>query len=158
MLITLRVRGVDLDAPAVDEVISREFPESMWASAGPVQHVTLALEADVVLAATTVVRTMCQELPEVQVLGVHRDLVGVVEIAARLGVSAQEVREWVDDGEGFPIPFDYLEASELPVWAWAEVDEWLRVARSVDLGERLPSVGLMSAIEAALLGGRLLHQ
>ena len=54
-------------------------------------------------------------------------IVGVTEIAGRLGVRVPTVQSWRRRHEGFPAPFVVLAAG--PVWRWSEVQRWAAVPR-----------------------------
>lgn len=50
------------------------------------------------------------------------EIVGVSEIADRLGVSSSVVHDWQRRYEGFPTPLRRLRMGLL--WHWPEVEEW----------------------------------
>ena len=58
------------------------------------------------------------------------DLVGVREIAARLGVKRQSVHNWRERHDDFPAPL--TEKLDQLVWEWPEVEEWLRKTGRLD--------------------------
>lgn len=51
------------------------------------------------------------------------DLVGMMEIADRLGVQRQTVRLWRHRGV-FPEPLAVV--SRTPLWRWRDVDKWAK--------------------------------
>ena len=55
------------------------------------------------------------------------DLVGMSEIAQRLGTSAGLVRQWRQRAIGFPQPLVTLATG--PVWDWSTVQAWAAVPR-----------------------------
>lgn len=55
---------------------------------------------------------------------VAEDLVGVTEIAAKLGVGTSVVHDWRRRHESFPLPVLRLRMGL--VWSWAEVERWAR--------------------------------
>jgi hypothetical protein len=64
------------------------------------------------------------------------DLVGITEIAARLGVRRQTVDQWRQrGGVGFPGPSPDITIGGRPVWDWADVEAW---ARQTGRGGGLP--------------------
>lgn len=52
------------------------------------------------------------------------DLVGVAEIAQRIGVEVGTVQSWRRRHDDFPEPIARLSAGL--VWAWPDVDDWAR--------------------------------
>ena len=52
------------------------------------------------------------------------DLVGVLDIAARAGVTSDAIHKWRDRHPDFPPP--EATVSDRPVWQWSEVEAWLR--------------------------------
>jgi hypothetical protein len=50
------------------------------------------------------------------------DLVGVAEIAQRLGVTVHAVHKWRTRDLGFPEPVARLQ--QAMVWAWPDVAQW----------------------------------
>lgn len=63
----------------------------------------------------------------------HLNLVGVLDIAERAGVTRDAVQKWRNRYPDFPA----IEAtiSDYPVWRWAEVEAWLRATGRLDSGE-----------------------
>jgi predicted DNA-binding transcriptional regulator AlpA len=55
--------------------------------------------------------------------GVPDQLVGLTEIASRLGVSRQRVHQ-LSQQEGFPDPVARLAAGL--IWEWADIELWAR--------------------------------
>ncbi len=56
-------------------------------------------------------------------MNTHIDLVGLIEIADRAGVTSQQVEDWIDE-RSFPEPT--AELAEGPFWVWGPVHLWLR--------------------------------
>lgn len=52
------------------------------------------------------------------------DPVGVVEVAARLGVTRKAVDQWRRRSLGFPDP--RWTVGGRPAWSWPEVEAWAR--------------------------------
>lgn len=58
------------------------------------------------------------------------DLVGVAEIAERLGVGTSVVHDWRRRHDAFPDPVRELRMGF--VWAWDDVAEWARASGRLD--------------------------
>lgn len=149
--VTLRVTGIDLDNQAVDAVMAERFPETLWESLQHFTTVTLFVEPgqaidDVVDTA----RALEETFKGLKVRGVHRDLVGITDISHRTGVSREAARKWSQDDK-FPEAFDMMNSTSMKIWAWTEVVTWLQTTRALNLDEELPSLELMTQIEAALM-------
>jgi predicted DNA-binding transcriptional regulator AlpA len=55
---------------------------------------------------------------------VSAEPVGVVEVAARLGVTRKAVDQWRRRALGFPEP--RWTVGGRPAWSWPDVEEWAR--------------------------------
>jgi hypothetical protein len=71
---------------------------------------------------------LASEVPSLRLLRLDPDLVGVSDIADRIGRSRQNVQQWVTSERHAQQPFPPPEGSagRSPVWRWAEVNEWLK--------------------------------
>ncbi|MFE7116099.1 helix-turn-helix transcriptional regulator [Streptomyces sp. NPDC057654] len=83
---------------------------------------------DAVDAAHRLIASLRKHLPQLRVLRLDPDLVGVAEIADRAGRSRQNVQQWVQgtrqaERGAFPDPEGTVGRSL--VWRWAEVNDWL---------------------------------
>jgi predicted DNA-binding transcriptional regulator AlpA len=62
----------------------------------------------------------------------QQDLVGIPEIASRLGVSRRTVATWRYRHQNppspprAPFPPEFMVVSGRPVWDWAEVEQWAK--------------------------------
>jgi predicted DNA-binding transcriptional regulator AlpA len=54
-------------------------------------------------------------------------LVGVPEIAQRLGAHRRTVYRWWKDRDDFPRPLERLSSG--PVWDWEDIDHWFHEVR-----------------------------
>ncbi|MFI9025760.1 helix-turn-helix transcriptional regulator [Streptomyces sp. NPDC053560] len=92
-------------------------------------------------AAHRLVVRLRQELPQLRLLRLDPDLVGVPDIAQRTGRSRQNILQWVNgerrhDAPPFPEPEGT--AGRSLVWRWADVRAWL-AGRGCEVGDAGPS-------------------
>ncbi|MGR8011332.1 helix-turn-helix transcriptional regulator [Streptomyces hypolithicus] len=90
-------------------------------------------------AAHRLVVRLRKELPQLRLLRLDPDLVGVSDIAERTGRTRQNILQWVNaerrtDAGAFPDPEGA--AGRCLVWRWAEVNAWL-----AGIGERSGDAG-----------------
>jgi hypothetical protein len=146
----IRVSGLDVDEPDVEAVLSEKYPLVLVSGVHPCV-LTITVDASrVVTDVVSLMRAMQMDFPEMRIHGVDRDLVGITDIAHRVGVSREGARKWTRS-EGFPEPFDFLQAASMPIWAWTEVSSWLERERSVDLDETLPTLQTLTQLENCLM-------
>lgn len=151
MEITLRLKKFDLTNPTALDVIAEQFQDAMWSDKDGLATVTLFVDRDD--AANYVmdfVRRLESALRGTKVLGVHRDLVGTTDIALRAGVSREGARKWAAV-EDFPAPYDAIGTKTMKVWVWAEVVQWLKQTRAIDMEQDLPDLELMTQIENCIM-------
>lgn len=149
--VTLRVQGADISNDSVDAVIAEHFSETVWDEADGLTTLTIFVDReDAVTETLALVRRIEAAVPDMKVTGVHRDLVATTDISLRVGVSREGARKW-SLSAGFPQPFDYIGAGSMKVWAWAEVVQWLKEARALDMGQELPGLKLMTQIENCIM-------
>jgi hypothetical protein len=146
----VRVAGLDVDAPDVEAVFVEKYPQVLVVGDQPCVLTVTVEAARVVDDTVGLMRAMQADLPNMKILGVDRDLVGITDIAHRVGVSREGARKWTHV-EGFPEPFDFLQAASMPIWAWTEVAAWLQNERSLDLGETLPTLQVLTQLENCLM-------
>ncbi|MFE5094069.1 helix-turn-helix transcriptional regulator [Streptomyces sp. NPDC056638] len=84
--------------------------------------------ADAIDAAHRIVVRLRKALPALRLLRTDPDLVGVTDIAERVGRSRQNIQQWVNgerrqDKRPFPDPEGM--AGRSPVWRWGDVNAWL---------------------------------
>ena len=101
-------------------------------------------------------RQIAASLAGARVLDVDQDLVGVSDIAKRVGVSREAVRLWVEGKRGpghFPSPVGSAGGGvrgSMRLWQWASVNDWLRYYKLHD-DEGMPTSAQTAEINAALL-------
>lgn len=114
-----------------------------------VHRLTVAAEgANAVTAAETVVAKVAEIVPEMRLLRLDRDLVGVSDIAERTDRTRQNVTQWIrgQRREGVPFPVPEAVVGRSQVWLWSEVNEWLR-GIGLDDGEQRPTRTEMTEID-----------
>lgn len=149
--VTLRVSGIDLDSEATENVLAVKFPDTLWETVDDMITVTAFVERnDAVAEVIDIARRLEKQVDGLKIVGVHRDLVGVSDIALRAGVSREGARKWTM-AKDFPAPFDYIGVGSMKIWAWTEIAAWLKSARELDLREDLPNLELMTHIENCLM-------
>jgi len=79
-------------------------------------------------AASQLVSRLAAALPGLRVVRLDPELVGISDIAQRIGHSRQNVQQWVNGERNGSRPFPAPEgcAGRSLVWRWADVNEWLR--------------------------------
>ena len=143
--------------PEDDDAVSTLFNDldAMLALAGGVIVLTIAAEGATALdAASQAVRAACSAVPQLKVLRIDRDLVGVPEISQRTGRTRQNVLQWINGERQAKRPFPAPEgtAGRARVWLWTEVNDWLRDL-DLDDGSVYPTRDEMTDIDHALLRG-----
>ena len=148
--VTLRLTGINLESESTQIILSQQFPNTIWETVDGLVTVTVLVEYDPAAEVVDVARRLEQQLDGLKIVGVHRDLVGISDIALRAGVSREGARKWTI-AEDFPVPFDYVGTNSMKIWAWTEVAAWLKLTRALDLEEDLPSLELITQIENCLM-------
>ncbi|WP_326635023.1 hypothetical protein OG884_19925 [Streptosporangium sp. NBC_01755] len=146
------VEGVSVDDIDVVETLDREL-DAMLFRGGGVDLLDIAAEGtDALAAAMKAAREATISVPSLRVLRLHRDLVGVPEIAERLGLSRQNIHQWITGkrhSEALPFPPSEGTAGRTQVWLWTEVNKWLeQIGRNDEVNR--PSRNEMADIDSAL--------
>lgn len=146
----IRISGLDVDNPDVEAVFADKYPQVLVTGEHPCVLTVTVDTARAVDDVVALIRAMQADFPQMTIHGVDRDLVGISDIAQRVGVSREGARKWTR-AEGFPEPFDFLQAASMPIWAWTEVATWLQDERSLELDETLPTLQTLTHIENCLM-------
>jgi predicted DNA-binding transcriptional regulator AlpA len=79
-------------------------------------------------AASRLVSRLTAAQPGLKIVRLDPELVGISDIAQRIGHSRQNVQQWVNGERNRSRPFPAPEgcAGRSLVWRWADVNEWLR--------------------------------
>ena len=90
-------------------------------------------------AASRLVSRLTAALPGLKIVRLDPELVGISDIAQRIGHSRQNVQQWVNGERNGSRPFPAPEgcAGRSLVWRWADVNEWLRPLGVSDEAVRL---------------------
>jgi hypothetical protein len=109
------------------------------------------LSSNAVMAASTFIATLRVSLPLASPSMAYRDLVNISDVADRIGVTREAVRNWASGkrrtGE-FPIPLDTPGGQK--VWEWATVHAWLRHNLKLWDGLTFPTHGEFGSIDALI--------
>jgi hypothetical protein len=130
--IALRVTGVDLDDDATFDVITDHLSDLTWMEIDGRTLAVLHTDGDPIGSTVQSARQITASLAGARVLDVDQDLVGVSDIAKRVGVTREAVRLWVEGKRGpghFPDPVGSAgggERGSMRLWQWASVNDWLR--------------------------------
>jgi len=153
--IALRVTGVDLDDDPTFDVISEHLDHLSWLEIDGRTVAVTHTDGNPVGAATQASRQIAASLAGARVVEVDQDLVGVSDIAKRVGVTREGVRFWVDGKRGpgnFPDPVGSAgggERGSMRLWQWATVNDWLRHYDLHD-DEEMLSAAQMAEVNACL--------
>jgi predicted DNA-binding transcriptional regulator AlpA len=103
-------------------------------------------------AASRLVSRLTGALPGLKIVRLDPELVGISDIAQRIGHSRQNVQQWVNGERNGSRPFPAPEgcAGRSLVWRWADVNEWLRPLGVSDEAPR-PSREEAARIDVMLL-------
>ena len=150
--VTFVVSGATVDDD--DAVEALEAIDAMLFRGAGVDLLTMTGVGDnAVVAARTAAVEAINLVPRLRVHRVDRDLVGVPEIAERIGRSRQNVSQWIKGErqvEAGPFPQPEGTAGRSKVWLWSEVNAWLREV-GLDDGNNYPTRSDMTLIDHALL-------
>lgn len=146
------VEGATVDDADIVGLLARDY-DAMLFRGGGANLLDIAAEgADAFTAALSIARTLSDEFPQIRLIRLHRDLVGIPEIAERLNVSRQSVHQWINGARrggdsSFPAPEGV--AGRTRVWLWTEVNSWL-AQHGLDDGVNWPTREEMADIDSAL--------
>ncbi|MER5485472.1 hypothetical protein ABT024_19910 [Streptomyces sp. NPDC002812] len=133
------VDGVSVDDDVAVGIVFDEFDGLLTRHRG--KHLLDVSETgdSAIDAAHRLVVRLRRELPKMRLLRIDPDLVGVPDIAERVGRTRQNILQWVNgerrqDAPAFPDPEGAVGRSF--VWRWAEVNAWLAV-----IGEGVEGAG-----------------
>lgn len=160
--IVLNVSNVDLSDDPTIQLLAKHLDHLGWESiSGQVTATLYARSADVVGEAVGVADAIERHLPHASVVRVDEQLVAVSDIAARLGMTREGVRLWVQGKRrkaDVPFPFPRGQVSHgntvMKIWAWPDVLFWMRSQYQIDpeVGVSYPSDRDVALLNAAIHG------
>jgi len=119
---------------------------------GDQTRLTAALQSsNAVKAAASLITTLRNALPAAMPLMTSRDLVNITDIADRVGMTREAVRNWASGKRRtgvFPIPLDTPGGQK--VWEWAAVHAWLRHNLQMWDGLTFPTHAEFGSIDAMI--------
>jgi predicted DNA-binding transcriptional regulator AlpA len=142
----LLVAGIDLDDhDRVDALMAAfEGDASISATATDrVSEVLLTIDgSDPLEVVSTTIALIEHEMPDISVIRVLDELVGISDVAKMSGRSRESIRLLAEGKRGpgtFPLPVGTV-GDSIRVWRWSDIDEWLRETAGFDFPTRpLPS-------------------
>ena len=126
---SLVVEGISVEDEIALNSLYENYDALLFSQSGRNILVISHEGSDSVTAAHELITSLKRDLPQVSVLRLDADLVGVSDIAKRTDRSRQNVDQWIkglrhgERGPAFPAAEGV--AGRSPVWRWAEVNEWL---------------------------------
>lgn len=150
MEIQIRLRNLNINDEGVDEVLAEQFDEEFFVSTGV--DVIMSIYADkgkIADQTVEVARRLEHSFPHIEIIGIDFDFVSVADIAKRTGVGREGARKWTSR-EGFPYARAHIDSTNMDLWVWTEVVDWLKKQRGIDTDEALPTYAQMVEIEGFL--------
>ncbi len=132
--------GIDFDDDITFEALAT-LPNMVWRGQGGLAFATATVNAASALqAADIATEQVIASVPAARPLRLDEDLVAVPDIAGRVGVSREAVRNWANGTRhaNFPIPRGVV-GDGIKVWAWSDVNRWLRENLSFGDTEDFPT-------------------
>lgn len=156
--VTLRVIGVSLDDEETIERIATYLDDLVWTVVDNRVRATVivANHAELVSKAVEAARRIEHCLTGSRVDRIDEELVGVPDIAARVGLNRETVRSWTIGSRGpggFPNPIGSVGGGErgaAKIWRWADVNVWLDLNYSLGDGCSYASDSEFAEISAYL--------
>lgn len=127
-VIELTFEGLDVDDPDQIEMLAdADVVTAEWIDAQRSRLTAVITHDDAVLAALQFIDAVRRVVPTAVPIAADRDLVSVTDIADRVGVTREAVRNWSAGKRRagrFPAPVGTPSGSK--VWEWTAVHSWLR--------------------------------
>jgi predicted DNA-binding transcriptional regulator AlpA len=146
------VHGVSMDDEEAVAILTNDFDGVLSWNRGRYRLAVASNGEDSCSAVIGLLSRLAPALPGLRVLRLDPDLVGISDIAQRIGHSRQNIQQWVNGERNGSRPFPPPEgaAGRSLVWRWAEVNEWLSPLGLSD-GEIRPSREEAARIDVMLL-------
>lgn len=139
--------GVDFDDDEVFDALG-ELSNVTWRSQGRYAFAAAVIEAPTALkAADLITQQVIKLVPSARPTRLDDDLVSIPDVAGRVGVTREAVRNWANGTRhaNFPLPRGVV-GDGIKIWAWSDVSVWLRDNLALGDSEEFPS-----AHDAALI-------
>lgn len=158
--ITLRVLGVSLDDEQTVSSIATHLDDLVWSAVDACVHATVIADNSCDLVSQTIeaARRIEHNVPDAHVDRVDEELVGVSDIAARVGLNRETIRSWATGSRGpgsFPRPVGSVGGGDrgaTKIWRWADVNAWLDNYYSLGDNYSYASNAELAEINAYLAG------
>jgi hypothetical protein len=156
--VSLQVRGVDLEDEAVLERVATHLDDLLWSQTDDRVCVDIfADKSDLVCAVVDVACRIRTHLLDARIDQVDDELVGIPDIAARIGLNRETIRSWANGTRGpgdFPISVGSLgggQRGSAKIWRWRDVNKWLK--NNLSLGDNFdyPSQAQVADINSHLM-------
>lgn len=141
--------GVDFDDDDVFDALG-ELANVTWRSQGRYAFATAVVDAPSALkAADLVTQQITTLVPSARPIRLDDDLVSIPDVAGRVGVTREAVRNWANGTRhaNFPLPRGIV-GDGIKVWTWSDVSVWLRENLAVGDLEAFPSANDVALINA----------
>ncbi len=134
------VEGVSIDDDEAVATLASDFEGLLSWQRGLHRLAVVGEGSNVMDALHELLPRLANALPDLRLIRLDPDLVGVADIADRAARSRQNVQQWIDGDRqaGAPFPGPEGTVGRSLVWRWAEVNEWLRTIGRDD-GELRPT-------------------
>jgi hypothetical protein len=132
--------GVDFDDDEVFEALAN-LPHILWrAQGGQAFATSIVTAASAIKAADIVIQQVMTYVPSASPVRLDDDLVAIPDIASRVGVTREAVRNWANGTRqaNFPSPKGIV-GDGIKIWAWSDVNGWLRENLSLGDPETFPT-------------------
>lgn len=148
----LVVDGVSIDDDEALAILADAFDGVLSWNRGLYRLAVSGPGRDIYEAVSRLVSSLAAALPGLRVVRLDPELVGISDIAQRIGHSRQNVLQWVNGERNGSLRFPAPEgcAGRSLVWRWADVNEWLRPLGVGDEAVR-PSRAEAARIDVMLL-------
>jgi predicted DNA-binding transcriptional regulator AlpA len=124
----LVVDGVSIEDDEAVAILTDAFDGVLSWNRGLYRLAVSGTGRDSYEAASRLVSRLTAALPGLKIVRLDPELVGIADVAQRIGHSRQNVQQWVNGERNGSRPFPAPEgcAGRSLVWRWADVNEWLR--------------------------------
>ena len=138
--LTIVFTGVDFDDDEVFDALDA-LSNVTWRSQGRLAFATAVVDAPNALkAAELVTHQVAKLVPSSRPVRLDDDLVAIPDVAGRVGLTREAVRNWANGTRHahFPLPRGVV-GDGIKVWAWSDVSGWLRENLGLGDSEKFPS-------------------